>query len=94
MLFEVESRVRALESIIRECAEKRSAVSALAEPDRRVHVVLVLPATRHHRSLAAAHPLIVATAFPVHSDAIEDALEDPDARWPGDGILWLPATRG
>lgn len=95
VLLEAESRVRALEAIIREGAEKRAAVAAVAavaatnSPDRRVHVVLVLPPTRHHKALVAAHPGIVATAFPASSDALRSALADPWAPWPGDGILWL-----
>lgn len=89
VLLEVESRVRALEAIIRECAEKRAAVAAEIGPDRRVHVVLVLPPTHHHKALVAAHPRIVATAFPASRHELDLALAHPVAPWPGDGILWL-----
>lgn len=89
VLLEVESRVRALEAIIRECAEKRAAVAAEIGPERRVHVVLVLPPTRHHKALVAAHPRIVATAFPASRHELDLALAHPVAPWPGDGILWL-----
>jgi transcriptional regulator with XRE-family HTH domain len=89
VLLEVESHVRAFEVIIRECAEKRAAVAATLGADRRVHVVLVLPTTRHHKALVAAHPRIVATAFPTSHVELELALTDPVAPWPGDGILWL-----
>jgi len=93
ILIEVESRVRALEAIIRECAEKRVAVAASMGPERRVHVVLVLPPTRHHKGLVAAHPRIVATAFPAGHDALSRALADSSARWPGDGMLWVAPAR-
>ena len=92
VLMEVESHVRAFEAIIREGAEKRVAVLA-AEPGRRVYVVLVLPPTRHHRALASTHPEIVRAAFPAASTEIAQALATPSAAWPGDGILWLGATR-
>ncbi len=92
VLIEVETHVRAFEAIIREGTEKRAAVLAV-EPGRRVHVVLVLPPTRHHRTLASAHPEIVRAAFPEAPTEIEQALASPTAAWPGDGILWLGATR-
>ena len=88
VLMEVETHVRALETIIRKGAEKRTAV-ADASPARRIHVVLVLPPTRHHRALVNAHPRIVAVAFPASHAALSDALGSPDAAWPGDGIFWI-----
>lgn len=91
VLIEVESRVHAFEAIIRECADKRAAVAA---PQRHVHVVLALPRTRHHRTLVAAHPEITATAFPAGSAALSRALSDPAIDWPGDGVLWVPSSRG
>ena len=94
VLVEVESRVRALEAIIREGAEKRAAVATTVDPARRIHVLLVLPPTRHHQALVAAHPRIVATAYPATSDAIRFALADSGAPWPGDRILWLALQRG
>lgn len=94
VLIEVESHVRALEAIIREGTEKRAAAAAAASHDRRIHVLLVLPPTRHHLTLMAAHPWIVATAFPASLDALRLALTGPVAPWPGDGILWLAPKRG
>ncbi len=91
VLMEVETHVRAFEAIIREGAEKRSAVAVGVGP-RRIHVVLVLSPTRHHRSLVSAHPAIVAAAFPAGHSELAAALTDPDREWPGDGILW--ATEG
>jgi hypothetical protein len=88
VLVEVETRVHALEAIVRECAEKRAAVRA-SEIGRSVHVLLVLPPTRHHRALAAAHPEIIRAAFPIASERLIAALADPIDRWPGDGIVWL-----
>jgi transcriptional regulator with XRE-family HTH domain len=93
VLIEVESRIRALEAIIREGTEKRNAVASTVGPDRRIHVLLVVPPTRHHKALLAAHPRIVATAFPASQDALRLALTGPDAPWPGDGILWLAPKR-
>jgi transcriptional regulator with XRE-family HTH domain len=92
-LFEVESRVRALEAIIRECAEKRASVAATLGRNHRVHVVLVLPTTRHHKALVTAHPRIVASAFPTSQVELELALADPFIPWPGDGILWRGPQR-
>jgi len=93
VLFEVETHVRAVEAIIRECADKRASVAEASVPGRQVHVVLVLPATSHHKSLAGAHPRIVSSAFPATSEAIVVALRHPNAPWPGDGILWLTQAR-
>jgi transcriptional regulator with XRE-family HTH domain len=88
VLMEVETHVRALEAIIREGAEKRAAVAATAPTGRRVHAVLVLPPTRHHRTLVSAHPGIIAAAFPASEPALSQALASADGAWPGDGILW------
>lgn len=87
VLMEVETHVRAFETVIREGSEKRSAV-ATAVGARRIHVILVLPPTRHHRALVSAHPSIVAAAFPAGDAELAAALTDPDREWPGDGILW------
>jgi hypothetical protein len=87
VLVEVETHVRALEAILREVGDKRVAVAATVGR-RRVHVVLALPATRHHRAIVRAHPAITATAFPVPSQALERAIEGETGPWPGDGILW------
>jgi hypothetical protein len=91
VLAEVETRVHALEAIVRECAEKRAAVQA-SETGRSVHVLLVLPPTRHHRALASTHPEILGAAFPIKSEHLLAALAHPTDRWPGDGILWLDGT--
>jgi transcriptional regulator with XRE-family HTH domain len=94
VLMEVETHVRALEAIIREGAEKRVAVAGASLVARRIHVVLALPSTRHHRSIVSAHPGIVATAFPVAHAELSLALAGPDVAWPGDGILWVTAPHG
>jgi transcriptional regulator with XRE-family HTH domain len=91
VLMEVETRVGALEAIIRECAEKRMAVAGTVRAGQRVHVLLVLPSTRHHRAIVTAHPGIVAAAFPASAAAMAQALANPDVEWPGDGILWMTA---
>ena len=93
VLVEVETRVRAFEAIVRELADKRAAVTAATSSGVRVHVVLALPPTRHHRALIREHPRSVATAFPIHSADLGRALADARAAWPGDGILWLPTVR-
>jgi transcriptional regulator with XRE-family HTH domain len=91
ILFEVETHIHALEAIIREGEDKRAAVAADAAGARRVHVVLVLPPTRHHRTLVAAHPDTIKAAFPASSPDTRRALTSADQPWPGDGILWLGA---
>jgi hypothetical protein len=91
VLFEVETHVHALEAIIREGEDKRSAVAVVVADGRRVHVVLVLPPTRHHRSLAATHPDTIKAAFPASPADIMRALTSAALPWPGDGILWLGA---
>lgn len=93
VLMEVETHIRALEAIIREGTEKRAAVAETAQRDQRIHVVLVLPPTRHHRALVSAHPGIVAVAFPADPEALARALAAPDIDWPGSGILWMSAPR-
>jgi len=92
VLFEVETHVHALEAIIREGEDKRVAAVADAGPDRRVHVVLVLPPTRHHRALVDAHPEMIGAAFPASSVDIRRTLATVGVPWPGDGILWLSAA--
>jgi len=87
------SRVRALEAIIREGAEKRAAVAASVGPERRLHVALVLPPTRHHKSLVASHPRIVTAAYPAAQRDLLQALTTSAAPWPGDGILWVAPDR-
>ena len=115
ILFEVETHVHALEAIIREGEDKRSAVAAdrssavaaavaadrssaavaatiaAVAAARRVHVILVLPPTRHHRTLVAAHPGTIEAAFPASTADIRRALTSADVPWHGDGILWLGA---
>jgi len=99
ILFEVETHVHALEAIIREGEDKRSAVAVAVAADvaagaatgRRVHVILVLPPTRHHRTLVAAHPGTIKSAFPASTADIRRALTSADVPWPGDGLLWLGA---
>jgi len=93
VLMEVETHVRALEAIIREGSEKRSAFAGADDRRQWIHVVLVLPPTRHHRSLVRAHPAIVAAAFPASHADLERALTAPDQAWPGDGILWVSTDR-
>lgn len=91
VLLEFETHVHVLEAIIREGHDKRDTVAAASGPGAAVHAVLVLPPTRHHRDLVAAHPDTVRAAFPVPSRILRRALREPDGRWPGDGLLWLGA---
>lgn len=93
VLMEVETHVRALEAIIREGTEKRAAVAETAQLGKRIHIVLVLPPTRHHQALVRAHPGIVAAAFPADPEALAHALSASDSDWPGSGILWMSAPK-
>ena len=94
VLIEVETHIGSLEEIIRELHSKRDAVDQAESPRKRIHVVLVLPTSRHHRSIVQAHPKTINAAFPISSIRLARALADPSAGWPGDGILWIPtATR-
>lgn len=92
VLFEVETHVHALEAIIREGEDKRVAVAAEAGANRRIHVALVLPPTRHHRALVEAHPEMIGAAFPASSTDLRRTLATVGVPWPGDGILWLSAA--
>jgi len=91
-LFEVESRARRMEQLVRELHGKREAVQMLHAGRARVHVVLVLPPTRHHQALVRALTATVRAAFPVPSTELRRALESPVGPWPGDGILWIPGS--
>jgi transcriptional regulator with XRE-family HTH domain len=93
VLLEVETHVHALEAIIREGEDKREAVAASIDQRRRIYVTLVLPPTRHHRALVHAHPEIIGAAFPAASSDIRRAVTTVGVAWPGDGILWLGASR-
>ncbi|HEY6058545.1 MAG TPA: helix-turn-helix transcriptional regulator [Candidatus Limnocylindrales bacterium] len=90
VLIEVESRIRVLETIVRELQSKRQVVLELERSSRPVSVLLALPATRHHRALVRAHPALVSAALPVGDAAIRAALNRGHLPWPGDGLLWLP----
>ena len=92
VLCEVESRARRVEQLIRELHAKREAVEVELGGRFRVHVVLVLPPTRHHQTLVRELPTTLRAAFPVGSADLRRALESPDAPWPGDGILWVPGS--
>ncbi|HXG39608.1 MAG TPA: helix-turn-helix transcriptional regulator [Candidatus Limnocylindrales bacterium] len=89
VLVEVETHVRRLEEVVRECHTKRAAVAADVPPGWRVHAALVLPPTRHHRALVRTHRETLASAFPVPDRTLRAALVAPAGPWPGDGILWL-----
>ncbi|MGI8703654.1 MAG: helix-turn-helix transcriptional regulator [Candidatus Limnocylindrales bacterium] len=87
VLFEVETRLRSWEAILRECHDKREAVIA-SRPNTRVHVALVLPTSRHHRHLVRGHPATVRSAFPATSAEALRALMQ-GGTWPGDAIVWV-----
>ncbi len=91
VLFEVESRLSSLEEIVRELHSKRLAILEAGGSVRggRVHVVLVLPMTRRHRTIVRSHPETIKVAFPVPSPALLQALVSAHGTWPGDGILWV-----
>lgn len=93
VLCEIESRLRRMEQIVRELHAKREAVLATVDGRVKVHVVLVLPPTRHHQALVRELPTTLRAAFPASSADLHRALESPDAPWPGDGILWMPGSR-
>jgi transcriptional regulator with XRE-family HTH domain len=92
VLMEVESRVRRWEEVLRELSDERREYRDAGER-RRIHVVLVLPPTAHHRALLGALPASVRAALPVGSGDIRRALAS-GGRWPGDGILWVGARAG
>ena len=93
VLMEVETHVRALEAVIREGTGKQAAVAEVVPAGQQIHIVLVLPPTRHHRALVNAHPGIVAAAFPASDVGLSKALASPDVDWPGNGILWIREVR-
>ncbi len=96
VLFEVETRVRRMEQLARELHAKRAAVKAAVKAAVRapvtVHVVLVLPPTRHHQALVRELTATVRVAFPVPSPTLRRAIESATETWPGDGILWLAGS--
>lgn len=89
VLAEVETHLGRWEEALREMHGKRAAVIETDLAGGRIHVVLVLPPTRHHRDLVASIPESVRRAFPVPSSELEAALQG-GGPWPGDGILWIP----
>jgi DNA-binding XRE family transcriptional regulator len=86
VLCEVESRVGGLEEIIRELHGKRDAIGSTS--GRPIHVVLVLPRSRHHLEIVRHHPRTIEGGFPMPSDDVAAALADVEIPWTGDGILW------
>lgn len=88
-LLEVESRLTRLEETLREYRSKADDVTA-ASAGRRVHVVLVLPPTRHNRAVVAAARETLRHVFPIESSRLLTALTG-GGPWPGSGILWLGA---
>jgi len=93
VLFEVETHVQALEAVIRDSNHKRDMVAHDAGPDGRVHAVLVLPPTRHHRELVRMHSETMRAVYPVRSVDLRRSLTTPSVPWPGDGVLWLGLSR-
>jgi transcriptional regulator with XRE-family HTH domain len=93
VLLEVETHIQVLEAVIREGNDKRDRVAYEAGPDGRVHSVLVLPPTRHHRDLVRAHAETIRAAFPAPSVDLRRSLTSPSMPWPGDGVLWLGVSR-
>jgi hypothetical protein len=89
VLIEVETHVGSLEEIIRELHSKRDALAQGGRGRQRIHVVLALPRSRHHRSIVQAHPRTIDTAFPISSIRLARALTEGSTAWPGDGILWI-----
>ncbi len=87
VLCEIESHVRRWEEVVRELAAERAAFEEAGEA-RRIHVVLALPPTRHHRNLVAALPTTIRATLPVPSARLRRALRERGP-WPGDGILWI-----
>ena len=91
-LFEVETRVRRMEQLARELHAKRAAVKAAVRTPVSVHVVLVLPPTRHHQALVRELTTTLRVAFPIPSPTLRRAIASATETWPGDGILWLPGS--
>ncbi len=89
VLGEVETHLGRWEETLRVMHAKRVAVVDAGVGARRVHIMLVLPPTRHHRELVQAIPLSVRAAFPASSAELDAALRSTGP-WPGDGILWIP----
>jgi transcriptional regulator with XRE-family HTH domain len=94
VIGEVESRVRRLEEIQRELHSKRDAAIERYGQDRRIHVLLVLPPTHHHRALIREHASQITASFPARQSAIKAALADASLPYPGDAILWVPGSIG
>jgi hypothetical protein len=96
VLCEVETRVGSLEEIIRELHAKRDAIRTAIAPNARarlpIHVVLIMPRTRHHQAIVRDHPRTIQAALPMRSEAISAALDNAACPWSGDGILWVRAT--
>lgn len=87
VLCEVESKLHRVEEIVRECTSKANDIAATAN-GRRVHVVLVLPPTRHNRAVVEAARETLRHVFPHGSPELLAALTG-GGPWPGSGILWL-----
>lgn len=89
-----EKRAAIAEAAVAEAATAAAAAGGrVASPAQRIHVVLVLPPSRHHRALVYAHPGIVAAAFPASAAELSRALANRHVAWPGDGILWIADSR-
>ena len=86
VLTEVEMRVDRWEEVVREGHAKREALRAVL-PTRRVWFALVVPDTRHHRAILAAHPEMIRAAFPADPFVATAALTGPEQRWPGDALI-------
>ena len=93
VLFEVESRIQRWEELARECHDKQAAVQASAAVGVQVHAVLVLPPTHRNRAVIHSLAATVQAAFPVPDRVLRDALTNEPGAWPGNGILWLSASR-
>jgi len=93
VLCEVESRIQRWEELARECHDKQAAVQATAGTGVAVHAVLVLPPTHRNRGIIRSLSSTAHAAFPAPNEALRDAFRSQPGPWPGDGILWLAASR-
>jgi transcriptional regulator with XRE-family HTH domain len=94
---EAHSQIRSLEEQLRWAAEKAVGLTRQFERDghgrdRPVSRLLLLRSTVRTRDLATRFRSTLAAAYPARTASVVEALTSTRP-WPGDGIVWMQATR-
>ena len=100
---EVESSIRRVEQQLRWAQDKADSLPSSAAwalmapadgPRPVISRLLIVRSTRSTRDIARAFEATLASAYPVRTADVHEALTTADAPWPGPGIVWADVEGG